>query len=344
MLKKVLHIVLFLSMACGGMETLHAQHYIGVKGGFGGGTSRFFPKEEMGTVWGLYSGGISWKYYSYERYLGGVEADLLFMQQGYRHYTLLDNLPGDTTTYMEREINSFVLPIFWQPHFYFFQRKVRLYLNLGVTFSYNMNSQYKWYSAEKGLLESKIYHMELTRDNRWGYGLVGGAGIGMSFGRVEAVVEGRYYFGYSDILKNRNKYESNPLRSPLDNIQISAGIYIRLGKGGILAPPSKRVAEKLRRKELERMMNQPLPADTVSGISLPPTEELPTDRPEAVSDTDNSSDQKNESGSPDSEQLSRKERKKQARTQKKNESTQTTTNHGNDETTESSPTDTERHQ
>ena len=153
MLKKVLHIVLFLSMACGGMETLHAQHYIGVKGGFGGGTSRFFPKEEMGTVWGLYSGGISWKYYSYERYLGGVEADLLFMQQGYRHYTLLDNLPGDTTTYMEREINSFVLPIFWQPHFYFFQRKVRLYLNLGVTFSYNMNSQYKWYSAEKGLLE-----------------------------------------------------------------------------------------------------------------------------------------------------------------------------------------------
>ena len=54
----------------------------------------------------------------------------------------------------------------------------------------------------------------------------------------------RYHFGYSDILKNRNKYYSNttdgrenpfyysPLRSPLDNINVCLTIGWRFNKGG----------------------------------------------------------------------------------------------------------------
>ena len=57
-----------------------------------------------------------------------------------------------------------------------------------------------------------------------------------------------YDFGYSDILKNRNKYYSNnidgvekpgenpfmisPLRSPLDNLTVSVKLGFRIGKDG----------------------------------------------------------------------------------------------------------------
>ena len=39
---------------------LQAQHYIGVRGGWGGGSVRFQPVRETGIHWGLYSGGLSY--------------------------------------------------------------------------------------------------------------------------------------------------------------------------------------------------------------------------------------------------------------------------------------------
>ena len=331
-------ITLLLLLLCG-IQPVRAQHYVGVRGGFGGGTCAFFPKEETGTVWGLYSGGVSWKYYSRERYIGGIEVDALLMQQGFRQYTTFDKLPTDTTTYMDRTVNSVMVPIFWQPHFYFFRRSVRVFINLGVTFSYNIDSHYSWYSKIEGLLESHDYPMKLTRDNRWGYGLCGGGGIGVSLKRFELLVEGRYYFGYGDILRNRNKYEGNPLRSPLNSIQVSAGLYYRLGKGGILAPPSKRVAEKIRRRELERMVADPnyVPAsDTLSQPATPDAQTVTPETPDTGSDVQ--ADRKTE----------RRDRKarKQENDNRQPESAapaQNMENHGNDPTTESSQTDTEGH-
>ncbi|MFQ8804544.1 MAG: hypothetical protein ACLR8Y_04730 [Alistipes indistinctus] len=67
--------------------------------------------------------------------------------------------------------------------------------------------------------------MQLNRDNRFGYGLCGGAGLAFLFGqqrRYEFSVEARYGFGYGDILRNGTKYKGNPDRSPLDNINVFA--------------------------------------------------------------------------------------------------------------------------
>ena len=69
--------------------------------------------------------------------------------------------------------------------------------------------------------------VKLARDNRWGYGLAGGGGIAFLIRRFELNFRVRYSFGYSDIVRNRNKYYDNnsdgaenpfwatPLRSPL---------------------------------------------------------------------------------------------------------------------------------
>lgn len=235
-----------------------AQHYIGIRGGWGGGSARIEPKpNDKGTVWGLYNGGISWKYYSPERYVGGVEADLLFMQQGFRNYELTDvpqgsNEKAERESYYQRTINSIMLPIYWQTHGYMFMRRLRVFLNLGVTLTYNYSSEeetYNYFTEEK---TKGKYDMKLTRDNPFTYGLGGGVGLGWSFGRLELLFEGRYYFGYGDIYRNRNRYELNPLRSPLDNIQFSLGAYWRLGKKGILSPPTPKVAAKMRAAEEAR--------------------------------------------------------------------------------------------
>jgi hypothetical protein len=74
--------------------------------------------------------------------------------------------------------------------------------------------------------------------------LAAGAGFSVLLGQVEFGLRARYNFGYSDILKNRNKYYSNttdgyenpfyytPLRSPLDNINISITVGWRFNKRG----------------------------------------------------------------------------------------------------------------
>lgn len=42
-----------------------------------------------------------------------------------------------------------------------------------------------------------------------GYGLAGGGGVAVLVKQLEFSVRVRYYFGYSDLLRNHNKYAGN---------------------------------------------------------------------------------------------------------------------------------------
>ena len=223
-----------------------AQHYVGIRGGYGGGGCRFFPKRETRTLMGMYTAGVAWKYYSKERAVGGIGAELEFLQRGFEY----SQLAQSDTSYLRR-INSVSLPLIWQPHVYFMNRHMRVFLDLALTFSYNINSTYADRSRKNGIFSQGDYPMLLYRDNRWGYGLMGGFGVGILFGRFEVAAEARYYFGYSDILKNANKYPGNPRQSPLDNYNIAAALYYRLSKYDIQAPQGRRAAARARSKELK---------------------------------------------------------------------------------------------
>lgn len=256
-------------------DSLSAQHYIGVMGGWGGGMARFKPAKETGIEWGLYAGGLSYKFYSETKYVGGIEIDLLFKQKGFNY----DEFFGSDTSY-HRTINSIEIPLIWQPHFYLFQRRARFFINLGIQVSFNLNSTYYSQSKTNGIVESGPYTMQLNRDNRFDYGLCGGAGLAFLLGpqrRVEFSIEARYGFGYGDILRNPTKYKGNPDRSPLDNINVFAAVYYRLGKGGIRSAASKatqlRMDQQYARSTIRRI-NRRLgkgrtPSDTVLLNTLP---------------------------------------------------------------------------
>ena len=205
-------------------------------------TARLYPVQETRPIWGVVTGGVSWRYYTAERFVGGVGADLEYMQRGfsyspdaYRHEDKKDY------NYYTRKVNSMVLPVFWQPHFYLFKNHVRVYLEAGVTFTLNMNATYKNEVSDT----SGSYDFKLVRDNRFEYGLAGGGGIDFLVKRVEFGFRARYYFGYSDMMRNRNKYYDNatdnknenpfyltPLRSPVDNLMISFRVGFRFNSVG----------------------------------------------------------------------------------------------------------------
>ena len=157
--------------------TLHAQHYIGVRGGWGGGSARFTPARETKLEWGLYSGGLSYKFYTAQKYVGGIQVDLQYMGRGFAY-----DLQSKSDSSYHRTINSFELPFMWQPHIYVFQRHGRIFLNLGVYLSYMGGSEYYYKSKKAGIYEEGPYQKQVTRDTRWGYGLCGGAGIGFDRG------------------------------------------------------------------------------------------------------------------------------------------------------------------
>ncbi|MBR3846700.1 MAG: outer membrane beta-barrel protein [Alistipes sp.] len=240
----------------GGLTRSSAQHTIGFNVGGGMASGRFEPTQETKPIWGILTGGFSWRYYTSQRVVGAVGADLEFMQRGFSIATNVNRVddPKDYL-YYTRNVNSLVLPLVWQPHTYMLKRRIRLYAEAGVTFSYNISSTYEMEKIVDGVkqTEKHDYHFSTVRDNRWGHGLVGGGGVAVLLGQYELNARVRYYFGYADILKNRNKHYDTiegftltPLRSPLDNLTITIGMNYRFGKEGFEAWKPRRKREKNR--------------------------------------------------------------------------------------------------
>jgi hypothetical protein len=254
---KIVLIALTSIVVSGWAAELRAQHVIALTGGAGMATARLYPKQETRPLWGTGTVGFSWRYYSLPRFVGGFGIDVDWMQRGFSYApyaSIYDN--KKQFKYYTRRVNTIMVPIVWQPHFYLFKNKLRVYLEAAATFSYNFastfvnNERYTFGSSMSTDIHqiSGKYEMRPERDNRFGFGLAGGGGIDLLFKRFEIGVRARYDFGYSDLMRNRNKYYDNtldqktspgenpfwytPLRSPLDNLNISIRIGFRLQKEG----------------------------------------------------------------------------------------------------------------
>lgn len=247
-LKKIFFVALLMFM-CGVVE-VQAQHTFGVYGGISSASARLFPKREMRQIFPLVNSGVSWRYYSMPRFVGCVGADLEFLQRGYsygyRYESEFDEDGKEKRHYKfyTRNLNSIMLPIVWQPHVYLARNHVRLYIEGAVTFSYNFGGDYEYEEYPYTGEPSGKYNWRVERDNRWNYGLAGGGGFALLFGRWEFGFRARYYFGYADLMRNLNKYYDNstdgpenpfwytPNRSPLDNLTFNLTFAYRFNKEG----------------------------------------------------------------------------------------------------------------
>ena len=258
-MKRIISILLLslFSTAILSQQSVKAQHVVAVTTGCGMASARLYPKQETRPIWGVWTAGVSWRYYSLPRFVGGFGIDLEWTQRGFSHapYASIYEDKKDYK-YYTRRVNSIIMPIVWQPHVYMFNNHLRVYLEAAATFSYNFASTFEnrepyTFGSSTGSGATVIagkYEMRSERDNRLCFGLAGGGGIDLLFKQLEIGVRVRYDFGYSDILRNRNKYYDNgldqqtspgenpfwltPIRSPLDNLMISLRVGYRIGKEG----------------------------------------------------------------------------------------------------------------
>ncbi len=237
-----------------GIGSASAQRqYVGVKGGWGEGDVRLYPHWTSPPVWGKLNGGVYWVYYGggkpnsylFDEYTGGVCVELELLQRGFQYAALDRNTKRYT---YGRHMNSIVVPVMWQPHAFLLQDRLRIFLNAGATLSYNLDAgSIEYYiDNETGGYEEFPYEWQTVRDNRWGYGLVVGLGAGWNFEKIEVMMEARYYFGYSDIVKRKTIYLGTQfLRSPLDNINFSLGVAYHWNHSGSWAKsPAQRKAAR----------------------------------------------------------------------------------------------------
>ena len=245
--KRIITTLLVALFALMATERASAQHTLTLTGGTGWSTARFYPAEETKWLWGSETVGLSWRYYSDKpRFVGCVGIDLEYLQRGFKHgyaYTsvIKDDKEIRTYEFYTRNVNSIMMPIVWQPHVYLAKNRLRIFIEAAFVLSFNISADY---SYEKDRYPAGKYEWKVPRDNRFGYGLSGGAGFAVLLGQVEIGFKAKYNFGYSDLMKNRNKYYSNstdgrenpfyytPLRSPLDNINMMFTVGWRFNKRG----------------------------------------------------------------------------------------------------------------
>lgn len=238
------------------MGVAKGQNVVSVYGGFGSGGDRIYPEVESKSIYGLPNVGVSWRNYTAERFVGCFGIDFEYLQRGFSFSSNASSLlEGELPLYYTRWINSIVVPIVWQPYFYLFDRRARVFFEAAATFSYDISSHYVNESGEGNYDEWEgKYNYETYRDNHFGYGLSFGGGLSFLAGeRIEVMARVRYYLGLSDVVRNRNKYYSNnldgaenpfsltPIRSSLNNMIFSVGVGYHFGEKGFKAWKTKRV-------------------------------------------------------------------------------------------------------
>ena len=83
-------------------------------------------------------------------FVGAVGADLELMQRGFSYgYTYSSTMTEEGVeirdySYYTRKMNTIMLPLVWQPHFYVAKRHVKIYLEAAFTVSYNFGGDYSY--------------------------------------------------------------------------------------------------------------------------------------------------------------------------------------------------------
>ncbi|HDP76112.1 MAG TPA: PorT family protein [Bacteroidales bacterium] len=198
----------------------YGQTYVGVKGGYTMSDIAFLPVQSTRMLFadGL-DYGLVFKHFNLKYF--GFQAELYRVKRGYRKPIDIAEL-GDT---LYKRVNSYVeLPIMMQ---------FRLNLKL-LTFHFNVGPYIAYLTqVREGDNSSGDYQMSkmsinILRDNRIDYGLIGGLGLGRDFKWGSLYVEGRLGYGYGDMQKHT--YPNMPKQSKAVFQSVNVGYLFHFGK------------------------------------------------------------------------------------------------------------------
>lgn len=176
--------------------------------GFNGGVNNnqvsFLPNiKQKGYM--AYTGGVTARYIS-EKYFAmicGVQLELNYSQRGWE-----EKIEDNANTY-SRTMNYLEVPFL--AHLAFGKEKgTQFFVNAGPQIAFLLNEKEHYSSGwdASNRPNGINYQYGKMADNRFDYGLVGGAGFEIKTGIGNFLLEGRYYLGLSDFYTN-NKANIN---------------------------------------------------------------------------------------------------------------------------------------
>lgn len=191
-------LILFSLPAVAQVGEMRSNFAIGINGGINSNSVSFTPTIKQGSLTGM-TGGVTARYIS-EKYFAmicGIQMELNYSQHGWKEKY------EESPEYYSRTMDYIEIPLL--AHLAFGkERGVQFFLNLGpqVGFLLSENEKYtdNW---ESGISVREQYGK--MADNKFDYGITGGAGFELRTKAGNFLIEGRYYFALSDFYNNSKK-------------------------------------------------------------------------------------------------------------------------------------------
>lgn len=196
--------------------------------GFAGGMSMnkmdFQPTIRQTYLNGI-NGGISLRYTS-EKYFSMIcaaQMEVNFSQRGWK-----EDFDDETGNSYSRTLNYIEVPLLAHLSWGKEERGLQFFVNLGPQFGFFIGDSEdyigSWRPEERPQSIRPVYGKEVEK--KFDYGIAGGLGVELKTKAGNFFVEGRYYYGLSDIYGNSKTDDFG--RSANQTIYIRAGYSIRI--------------------------------------------------------------------------------------------------------------------
>lgn len=197
---------------------------IGFSGGINMNKMDFQPSIRQDFLKGI-NGGISVRYTS-EKYFGMIcaaQIEANFSQRGWK-----ENFDDDTDNSYSRTLNYLEIPFLVHLSWGKETRGLQFFVNLGPQFGFFLSDSEKykgnWNIEERPQSIRPVYGKSVEKI--FDYGITGGLGLELKTKAGNFFIEGRYYYGLSDIYGNSKTDDFG--RSANQTINIRLGYSIRI--------------------------------------------------------------------------------------------------------------------
>lgn len=186
---------------------LRSNLAVGVNGGMNMSKVDFSPsikqKSQNGMAFGATARYICEKYF---KMICGIQVELNYSQRGWN-----ENIEDGTGNTYSRTMNYLEVPML--AHLSFGKDEI----DSGMRFFLNMGPQFGFFLSESEKMSDNwdptyrpngvVQQYGKMVENKFDYGILGGAGLELSTSVGHFLLEGRYYFGLSDFYKSTKKDE-----------------------------------------------------------------------------------------------------------------------------------------
>ncbi len=219
--KKIIILIVSLCVFCA--KTYSQDHSLGLRGAYTIGMANYEPAKHTVMDFNNYAFGLTYTYTGFEKYYGALQTEITYAQRG-MSYELIKN---SDSVYI-RKIRAIEVPILWRPYYTFSKDNGIIYGLLGPYVYYDISSD--WEYKDKADSESSFnrkgkWEYDSLRDNRFGVGVIAGLGFGWNVAkRLRLMIEARYTFGFTNVLKPAGVYQGNPVLSGTSQLNMSVNI------------------------------------------------------------------------------------------------------------------------